>query len=133
MTLGKQVKTFFRFGTVGLFTAAIYALILILVVEGVGLSAAIGAAIAYVLAVGFNYWGHYTWTYRTDRPHRTTGPKYIALTIAIFSVNVFATALLPERLGISYGVVQGLLLVVVATATFVTQTTWVFSRGKDSA
>jgi putative flippase GtrA len=128
----KQVEMLIRFGMVGLLTAAIYALILVLAVESVGQSAAVGVAIAYVVAVGFNYWAHYVWTYRTDQPHRSTGPRYVILVIMVFCINVIATAFLPEMLGVSYGIVQGLLAVIAAAITFAAQSAWVFSRGGHS-
>jgi hypothetical protein len=57
--LTKMTLSFIKLGVVSLVASALYVPILILIAEGVGLSATIGAAIAYVRAVAFNYWGHY--------------------------------------------------------------------------
>jgi putative flippase GtrA len=126
-----QVAAFFRFGVVGVLTAGIYALILAITVKA-GESAAVGVALAYILAVGFNYWAHYQWTYRTDRPHRSSGPRYLLVIAVIFCINVAATAFLPGLLGIGYVEVQIALAAIAAAVTFAAQTIWVFSRRADA-
>lgn len=128
-----QIGALFRFATVGFMTAALYALILIVCVEMLGYRSFVGAAIAYMLAVGFNYLAHYTWTYHADTPHRSTAPRYLVTTVVLFFINVMATAALPGLLGVSYAVVQGLLMALAALATFITLSKWVFSsRGKSA-
>jgi len=125
VAIRKQAETFIRFGTVGLLTATIYALVLAVIAEGIG-RPALGAALAYVLAVAFNYWAHYVWTYQTDRPHRSTGARYVILAAVIFCTNVAATALIPKLFNTSYVVVQGALAVLIIGTTFVAQGLWVY-------
>lgn len=128
---GRQLGAFFRFGVVGVLTAGIYALILALAVKA-GEPAAFGVALAYILAVGFNYWAHYQWTYRTDRPHRSTGPRYLLVIAVVFCINVAATAFLPGLLGVGYVEVQVGLAAIAAIVTFAAQTIWVFSGPADA-
>lgn len=128
-----QIETLFRFATVGFLTATLYALILIVCVEMLGYRSFVGAAIAYMLAVGFNYLAHYTWTYHADTPHRSAAPRYLVTTVVLFFINVMATAALPGLLGVSYGIVQGLLMALAALATFITLSKWVFSNSGRSA
>jgi putative flippase GtrA len=126
-----QAGTLLRFTAVGLLTACLYILLLFLSVETAGLAPFVGAAIAYILAIGFNYFMHYIWTYRTKLPHRVTARRYIAMIVVMLAVNVAATAILPPLLNISYGYVQILLMAAAAAATFVTLTKWVFSRSAN--
>lgn len=124
---GEGVRQLLRFATVGFLTASLYAFILIVAVEAVGALPAVGAGIAYVLAIGFNYVAHYVWTYKTDQPHRSTAPRYLISIVIFFCINVFATASLPAILGVGYGAVQILLMLCTAVATFITLSKWVFS------
>lgn len=122
-----QIGVLLRFVTVGVLTAALYALILIGAVELAGCAPALGAGLAYVLAVGFNYLAHYAWTYRTGQPHRATAPRYLVTIIVLLCLNIAATAVLPGLLGVSYAVVQVVLMGLTALATFVTLSRWVFA------
>lgn len=106
-------------------TATIYALVLATIAEGMG-KPALGAALAYVLAVAFNYWAHYAWTYQTQRSHISTGTRYIVLATLIFCTNVLATAWIPKLLDISYIVVQAVLAVMIVGVTFIFQGIWVY-------
>ncbi len=122
-----QIGMLLRFITVGVLTAALYALILVVAVELAGWPPALGVGLAYVLAVGFNYLAHYAWTYQTGQPHRATAPRYLVTIVVLFCFNVAATAVLPDLLGVSYAVVQLLLMGLTALATFVTLSRWVFA------
>ena len=117
---------FFRFGVVGCLTAAMYVLVLAVVAEGTG-AAALGAALAYTASVGFNYAAHYVWTYRTNRPHKSSGPRYFVLVVLIFCINVSATAFFPTWFDMSYLAVQGMLAVLMVGLSFVAQTLWIFT------
>lgn len=120
-----------RFGSIGLLTAALYAFLLILAVEVASFSPAVGVAIAYVLAVLFNYCAHYYWTYGSERGHRATGVRYLAVITIIFAINVTATAFLPNWLGVSYWFAQLLLGVMMAAMTFISLSYWVFSASRN--
>ncbi len=122
-----QIGVLLRFITVGVLTTALYALILVVAVELSGWPPALGVALAYVLAVGFNYLAHHRWTYQAGQPHRAAAPRYLVTIAVLFCLNVAATAVLPGLLGVSYAVVQGLLMVLTALATFVTLSRWVFA------
>ncbi|MDW6020958.1 GtrA family protein [Mesorhizobium sp. BAC0120] len=121
----KQAETFLRFVTVGLLTATIYALVLAVIAQGTG-KPALGAAVAYVLAVAFNYWAHYAWTYQTDRPHKSAGARYMILAGLMFCINVAATASVPKVFNVSFVVVQGALAVLIIGVSFVVQGLWVY-------
>lgn len=124
---GESVRKLLRFATVGFLTAALYAFILVIAVEIVGVLPAVGAGVAYVVAIGFNYVAHYAWTYKADQPHRSTAPRYLISIVIFFCINVIATASLPAILGVGYGAVQILLMLCMAVATFITLSKWVFS------
>lgn len=122
-----QHKVLLRFVTVGVLTAALYALVLIVSVEVLGIPPPVGAAVAHLAAIAFNYLAHHRWTYQAGQPHRAAAPRYLVTIIVLFCLNVAATAVLPGLLGVSYAVVQGLLMVLTALATFVTLSRWVFA------
>ncbi|WP_404385134.1 GtrA family protein [Caenispirillum salinarum] len=118
----------FRFILGGASTAALYALIIIVSAEVLKLPPSVAAGISYVIAVIYNYVFHYYLTYRTDRPHRSSAPRYILLVAALFLANVGATALIPNYFDIGYGIVQVALGLLFATATFFGQLLWSFAR-----
>jgi len=130
--LRRHFLTLAKFGAIGLLTAALYAVLLVLAVEKASLPPAVGAALAYVLAVSFNYWAHYYWTYGSDRSHRSAGARYLAVVAIIFVINVAATALLPGWLGVSYWFAQALLGILMAAMTFISLSYWVFSSSGSS-
>jgi putative flippase GtrA len=123
----KQAGRLIRFAAVGLLTAAIYVLVLAFIAERFG-KPALGAAAAYVLAVAFNYWAHYAWTYQTNRSHKSAGMRYVILAVLIFCTNVGATAIMPELLNISYVVVQGMLATLAIVVSFIVQGFWVYRK-----
>ncbi len=126
--LSARFAELLRFGTVGVLTALIYAAIVWLAVEEFRAPSELGVGIAYVLAVTFNYLAHHMWTFRSDRPHRSTGPRYLLVMLVILATNVAATAWLPGLLGVSYVVVQIGLAAVAAVCAFAAQAAWVFRR-----
>lgn len=122
-----RVRRLLRFVLVGVLTAALYAVVLVVAVEVCGVPAAFGAGSAYLLATGFNYFAHYTWTYKADHHHRSTGLRYLISIVILFCINVVATGTLPKTLGVSYCAVQVSLMLLTAIATFISLSMWVFS------
>lgn len=120
-------KTFLRFVVVGGATAALYAVILVTLAELAALAPAVAAAVAHVTAVAFNYVAHHRWTYCTDRPHSSAGPRYITMVSVTLALNVCATAVLPKLFEVGYGVVQLGFAALIAALAFVGQSIWVFS------
>lgn len=125
----KRFWLFVRFGIVGGLTAAIYTTVLLLTVEVAGQTPAVGAAVAFVLAIIFNYLAQYGWAFRSDISHITTGPRYIVVIVVIFSANVLATKFLPHWFHLNYLIVQGGVALFAILASFGFQTCWVF-RGE---
>ncbi|MBU2604945.1 MAG: GtrA family protein [Alphaproteobacteria bacterium] len=119
-----------KFGVIGILTAALYAALLFFAVEFALLQPVAGAAVAYVLAVTFNYYAHYYWTYGSDQSHRSTGSRYVVVTATVFVINLAATGLLPGWLGVSYWFAQLLLGILMAAMTFVSLSYWVFSSSR---
>lgn len=129
--MSESAGTFARFVAVGGASALIYAIVLMVLAEQFAFGPAYAAAVAYGIAIAFNYVAHCHWTYRTDQLHRSTGPRYLLLIALLFVVNVSTTAVMPNLLNISYGGVQLILAAVFAIVTFAGQSRWVFSR-RDS-
>lgn len=83
-------------------------------------------AIAYILAVLFNYTAHYYWTFQTDASHVSAGPKFLLVTAAVFAINAGATELAPSLFGVDYVTVQFAFAALLGCATIVAHSKWVF-------
>lgn len=123
---GARVLTFARFGAVGVLTAAVYGAVLLSSVEFAKLPPAVGAGVAYLMAIAFNYVAHYGWTFRSNESHGRAAVRYFIVVSAILCTNVLATGFLPKILNASYLFVQVGLAICAAGGSFLSQYLWVF-------
>jgi putative flippase GtrA len=75
-----------RFAVVGVATAGVY-LGLLWLVTAAGLSTVLASAPAFLIAVGFNYLMHKSWTFANDEAHARTGPRFAAMIIGGLIIN----------------------------------------------
>ena len=119
---------FLRFLVVGCLTAAFYAVSLYGLVAVAGLHTGVGAAGAYLTGMLVNYAGHYFWTYRTNRTHRSATTRYLVTNATFFTLNAGVMAVGPELLNIHYAILQIILVGMIALSTFTLQRLWIFRR-----
>jgi putative flippase GtrA len=117
---------FSRFGAVGVLSTALYLLSTMLLGRFAHLTVAAAAGASFLFVVTINYLLHYSWTFRSDRPHSSTLPRFIATAISGMAIN--SAVLL---LGARYQILQpvpllllGVCLVVVWN--FLLSKFWVF-------
>lgn len=82
-----EVARFLRFAIVGTLTAAVYLGLLWLGVSTLALSTLVASIVAFVLAIGFNYVLHKSWTFSDGQNHMQTGPRYVAMTFGGLIIN----------------------------------------------
>lgn len=119
-----------RFSLIGGLSAAVYAVLMLYGVEILDAPIGGAAAAATIPAIIINYAGHYYWTYRTDRPHRSSASRYLIAYGILFGVNSVGMAALPALLHLHYGIVQILVLIGIACLSYFSQKLWVFRRAQ---
>ena len=119
---------FSRFLIIGVLTLLFYSITLFFLVSIMNFQTGLSAVGAYLVAMGINYFGHYFWTYQTDRPHWSATKRYLLVNLAFLVLNAGVMAFGPTLLDIHYGVLQVALVVVIAMTTFLLQRAWIFRR-----
>ena len=120
--------TTLRFGVVGVLTAVLHYGLLYAGVEAVGLHATTASSVGFVIAVMFNYFMHYNWTFGEPAPHGRTLWRYLVMVSCGFLLNGSVMFAGDPWGSLHYLLVQALALVVVVLWNFVVSNTWVFRR-----
>ena len=76
-----------RFTIVGVFGAAIYLLGTKALHKYTGLSVSVAATVLFVVVVVVNYLLHYSWSFRSRRPHGWTAPRFLGVAIGAVMIN----------------------------------------------
>jgi putative flippase GtrA len=85
------------------------------------------SASAFILGALTSYLGNRTWTFaRTEIPHRTAAPRYLAVVSLGLLTDVATIAALVDGLGASKLLAQVLVIPVVAVQGFVLSRLWAF-------
>jgi putative flippase GtrA len=85
------------------------------------------SAVAFILAALTSYLGNRTWTFaRTEIPHRTAAPRYLAVVSLGLLTDVATIAALVDGLGAPKMLAQVLVIPVVAAQGFILSRLWAF-------
>ena len=115
-----------RFCAVGAATAVIHYGILFTGVEHIALAATPASSIGFVVAVTFNYFMHYSWTFAEPAPHGRTLRRYFVMIVCGFFINGLVMYVASELLSVVYLLSQALAMVVVLTWNYLLANYWVF-------
>ena len=116
----------FRFGVVGLSTAALYYALLYGSVEALGLNATLASSGVYVLVLGFNYLMHHSWTFSQSTAHTHTLSRYLLMVFCGFMINAVIMYAGVSLAGMNYLLVQGAAMLSVISWNFTVSLLWVF-------
>jgi len=86
------------FGGVGALSTAIYAVTTWLLAKQLALPAVIASCAAYTAAALVSYFGHRRLTFRSGRPHRESGSRFVALSLVSYAIASLTPALVSGRL-----------------------------------
>lgn len=76
-----------RFGLVGVIGAGVYFLATLLLVRYRGWSVVSGASVSFVLVISINYLLHYSWTFRSRRPHSSATVRFVVASVGGMVIN----------------------------------------------
>lgn len=120
-----------RFALVGVLTALIHYGVLYIGVTQLAWSSIVASSVGFVIAVIFNYFSHYGWTFAggadyQSPPHGRTLLRYLVMVACGFIINGVIMTLGVQLLGWHYLVVQLLAYIVVVSWNFILANVWVF-------
>lgn len=115
-----------KFSVVGIATTGAYLSFLFVLVEFFKTNVVVAGVVSYVVAVIFNYYSHYGWTFVSKASHVAVASKYLVMIMAGFCFNTLGMYLWADRSGYQYLVVQTALLFVITCWNFLLSKFWVF-------
>lgn len=120
-----------RFSFVGALTALIHYGCLYLGVSQLEWNSTLASSVGFILAVSFNYFMHYGWTFAggvdyEPPPHGRTLLRYLVMIGCGFIINGVIMALSAQVLGWHYLLAQAIASVAVITWNFILANRWVF-------
>ena len=120
-----------RFALVGGLTALIHYGVLYIGVTQLAWSSIFASSVGFVMAVSFNYFMHYGWTFAGGAdyqppPHGRTLLRYLVMIACGFALNGVIMTLGVQLLGWHYLLTQLLAMAVVVSWNFILANVWVF-------
>ncbi len=120
-----------RFATVGVVTAAIHFCVLSSLVQLAGWDSTLASSLGFAIAVGFNYFMHYHWTFAAGTtaqpvPHGRALLRYACMIAGGFLINALLMLATTELWEWHYLLGQVLALVAVVAWNFILASTWVY-------
>jgi putative flippase GtrA len=109
----------------GLCTALQY-VILIALVEGLGIFAALASTIGYIVSSAVNYYLNYSFTFRSDAAHGRSVPRFLLISGCGLVLNGTITYLGTAILGLHYLIAQVAATIVALLWNFLANLRWTF-------
>ena len=127
----KLLGTAVRFGVVGILTAVIHYGLLVLTVNFLQWETTAASSVGFVVAVSFNYFMHYGWTFAAGpgelpSPHGRTLLRYLVMIACGFVINGSLMFFSVHVIGLHYLLAQFIALVAVVLWNFTLANLWVF-------
>jgi len=115
-----------------LFSGILTTLIHFFVLHGLfiilGLSVLFANSTAFILAASFSYCANYWFTFRSDRSHKQSTPRFFITASVGFLLNTYLIHLLVEIQNLDYRLAFVLITCVVMISNFFLNKLWVFER-----
>jgi len=120
-----------RFGLVGAAAAATHFGVAVACVRGFAIDPQIANVIGFLVAFSVSFLGQWRWTFGAhDAPLARALPSFFLVALTGFSVNALAYRLLLTRTSLRYDVALAIVLISVATMTFLLSRFWAFRRSR---
>jgi putative flippase GtrA len=125
------LRQFLTFSGVGLVAAVAHFGVLIALVEGGGIVPVFATLWGFLAGAGVSYVLNRRYTFRSDRPHRSAAPRFLAVAIGGFVLNGLVMWLLNESWGMQYLLAQFVTTAIVLVWNFSVNRWWTFRAGTD--
>ena len=121
----------FRYATVGLISN-IVGYIIYIGLTFVNLEPKLAMTLTYGVGVLQTFLFNRRWSFRFTGTVAPALVRYIAAYASGYFINLLALMLLVDRMGLSHVLVQGFMILIIATMLFLAQKYWVFPRAPAS-
>lgn len=120
-----------RFAVVGVITATLHYGVLFSLVQWAGWDSTLASSLGFVVAVSFNYFMHYHWTFSSGSeadpvPHGRALVRYACMITGGFLLNATVMYTATDLIGWHYLLAQLLAFIVVISWNFILANSWVF-------
>lgn len=123
-------QTTIIFTVIGLFASGAHFLLAALLHEGLGIGLIVANCIGFSLSFVISYFGHRSFSFRSDRPHRTAVPMYAITAGSGFSANTLTVYSLIRLFGAEHLVYIPIGISVGAAVVFIASKYWAFATPK---
>lgn len=104
----------------------LYALYLILTSLGMGPKTTM--SLLYLSSISLTYFLNRRWTFNVKTPNRKNYLHYLIVYIAGYMINFFALYIMVDTFDYPHQIVQGIMIIVIASFTFLCLKFWVFKN-----
>jgi len=126
--LGALFLKFVSFAGVGAIGTTGHYLLLVSLVSGLGVDPVLGSCAGFVLGALINYWLNYRYTFRSDRRHSVTLPRFLTVALMGFLINSAIMFVLTGPAALHYIFAQVVATGVVLIFGFAMNLLWTFGR-----
>ena len=123
--------SFVRFILVGGASTLCQYIVLALLVELLGLRAAVASCIGYGAGATVSYVMNRVWTFKTGAPHAQSLPRFLVMIGIGLSLSFIVMHALVDLAGINYLLAQALTTAVVMLSNYLLAASWVFITSTD--
>lgn len=117
-----------RFAVVGVVATLTHLGVLVIGVEGFGLSPLLASTLGFLAAVADSYWLNRIWTFVSAQPHRQTLWRFLIVALFGLGLNSAMMILLVQNLNWWYLWAQLLTLLVVPVSNYLLNKHWTFKH-----
>lgn len=121
-----------RYLVVGAVTAGVYLAAIVFATEILGVNAVVAGAIGFLVGVPANFWLHRNWSFRSERKHIESIPRFAFVVVTNLLVNSLVLDYFVRRLGVHYLVTQLIAMPTLIAWNFIMLRLWVFGRSTSA-
>jgi putative flippase GtrA len=123
---GADLRRLIRYGISGGASAATHFGTLVLLAEGLHMWPVAASATGFVASIVVSYALQKAWVFRSTAGHGVAGARFLTVTAVAFGLNTGILWAGTEPLGIAYGIVQAVALVVIPVVNYTLNSRWTF-------
>ncbi len=129
----RAFQKFARFGAVGAVSTFVHGGVLAWLVESAGAHPTLANVAAFIAAFLTSYFGHYYVTFRSNRRHLESAPRYLAVALAGLTNNTAIFLLVVNALKIHYGFAFALAIVTTPLLVYALSQRFVYADETSAA
>lgn len=120
-------KQIIKYGIVGIGSnAALFALYLLLTFYG--MEPKVAMSLLYIASVSLTYFLNHRWTFNSTHIDRKIFSRYLSVYILGYILNFFSLYFFVDVLALPHQAIQGIMIIIIASLTFILLRLWVFKR-----